>query len=84
MDIQSGDPDDPEANELADRFRRVWNRLDWETLLRHHQFSSAFYGLAGTEMDWGRGPDGTWDPMALFHVRSHAFKVAAEYNALSI
>ena len=80
VDIQSGDPDDPEANKLADRFRAIWNRLDWETLLRHHQFGSTFYGLAGSEIAWGRGPDGTWDPVDMHHVRSHAFKVAAEHN----
>lgn len=80
VDIQSGDPDDSGANELADRFRRIWKRLDWEALLRHHQFSPAFYGLAGTEIEWGRGPDGTWDPVALHNVRSHAFKVAQAHN----
>ena len=81
VDIQSGDPDDPAANDLADRFRRIWNRLDWEALLRHHQFSSTFYGLAATELDWGRGPEGTWDPQDLHNVRSHAFKVATRYNS---
>ena len=80
VDIQSGDADDEAANKLADRFRRIWNRLDWETLLRHHQFSASFYGLAATEIEWERGPEGTWDPGALHHLRSHAFKVATEHN----
>ena len=80
VDIQSGDPDDARANEVAQQFRRVWRRLDWESLLSHHQFSALFYGLAATEMSWALGPEGTWDPVAFHHVRSHAFRVAQPHN----
>ena len=80
VEIQTGDADDEAAEDLAKRFRKVWKRLDWERLLRHHQFGPAFYGFAATEFDWGRGPDGTIDPMDCVHVRAHAFKVAQSHN----
>ena len=67
----------------ADEFREVWNALDQDALIEHHQHAVNFYGFAATEIVWTyRKAERRFDPVELIHPRPRTFRIATEGNPI--
>lgn len=80
VEVQAGAPD-ADSMRTAEIFRdEVWDRIDWQDLIRHHQYSSNLYGFAASEIDWAYDRElrrivmrGHW------HARPRDFYIATTY-----